>query len=63
MTDTVLIQKNMVGEDIAWQIWRDTPKSQLTGSFTEELVNSMVEYSGSVNEGDVWNGSTFSAPS
>lgn len=55
MTDTALIQGGIVHE-----IWRGTSKASLTGRFTPELINAMIEFpDGKANSGDFWNGTTL----
>lgn len=57
MMDCILIQG-----DAAHQIWRDTFKSNLP-PMTPELMRDVVEVeAGTVSEGDLWDGETFSAP-
>lgn len=58
MTDVVLIQHGA-----AHQIWRGTTIENLRTMFAPELVAQMREVSSSsVSDGDVWDGTKFSAP-
>lgn len=55
--DSILIQNN-----IAWQIWPDTAKTNLP-PMTPELMAAIVEVdAGTVEVGDAWDGSSFSKP-
>lgn len=56
--DCVLIQYGK-----AHEIWRNTRKVDLQTRYTSELVAAIVEtVDGAVQEGDLWDGATFSPP-
>lgn len=58
MTDVVLIQNS-----VAHEIFRNTTLEEVGTRFHADLVAQMVEVaSNSVNDQDVWDGHTFSAP-
>ena len=55
--DCVLIQNEK-----AHQIWRNATKASLHGTVTSELLNTIVETAGPVQEGDLWDGRAFVSP-